>query len=112
MVDDVVDFGFGHGGEEREGDAALPVAFGIGEIGGVEVVSLLVVGHVVERFVMHGKADASFNQGFDESRPVHAGLGTQDEPEEVPGVVFFDGGDAVEAGVGREGKEENRKSKV
>ena len=98
MVDDVVDFGCGHGGGEREGDAALPVAFGIGEIGRVEVVALLVIGHLVERFVVDGEADASFNQGFDESRPVHAGLGTQDKPEEVPGVVFFDGGDAVEVG--------------
>ena len=56
-MDDVVQFGIGHAGVKGERDTAAPVAFNIGKVLGTQLVAFLVIGHVVQRLVMHGKTD-------------------------------------------------------
>lgn len=80
--------GGGHSRVEREGNTASPVALGVGEIFGKQMITLAVVGHVVQRFVMNGEANVVGHQTFDEGVPFQAGIWAEDNPEEVPGVVF------------------------
>lgn len=87
-MDNVVLFGSDHSRVEGEGNTASPVALGVGEIFGTQMITFAIVGHVVQRLVMNGEADVVRHQTFDEGVPVQAGIGAEDDPKEVPGVVF------------------------